>query len=63
MYEGKYRIINNRVDEDLCMQKLMKFQCRIKFYRTKTAFRQIERNFSENISQKKHSSCYKIFLI
>ena len=31
MYEGKCRIINNRVDEDLCMQKSMKLRCRIKF--------------------------------
>ena len=31
MYEGKCRIINNRVDEDLCMPKSMKLLCRIKF--------------------------------
>ena len=31
MYEGKCRIIINRVDEDVCMQKSMKLRCRIKF--------------------------------
>ena len=32
-------------------------------YRTDNAFRQIEKKFSKNFSAKKHSSCYKVFLI
>ena len=31
MYEQKCRIINNRVDKDLYMQKSMKLRCRINF--------------------------------
>ena len=35
IYEGKCRIINNREDEDLRMQKSMKLRCRIKFIEPK----------------------------
>ena len=32
-------------------------------YRTDNAFGQIQKQFSKNFSAKKHSSCYKVFLI
>ena len=42
MYEGKCRIINNRMDENLCMQKSKKLRCRIKFIEPKVLLHKLK---------------------